>query len=97
MYRIFCMPDNSALSKDEKAVGMRVTSPESGDLSQSSTYLMFSASRFQAAHSAVTQRSLEMATRDFKLSSTEGSPDDTGLMPAISEAPEPTSVSILDR
>lgn len=97
IYRIFCMPASSEPSKAAKMAGIRVTSPDSAGRCQSSTYLMFSASRFQAAHRAVTQRSLDAPTRALSCSTTRPSPEPTGLRLAISDAPDPTSDSILER
>ncbi len=97
MYRIFCIPLSSAPSKAAKLAGILVTSRLSGDRFQSSTYLMFSASLFHAAQSAVTHLSRATPTRVLTRSSSAASPLPTGEIEAMSDAPLPTIASILDR
>src|SRR3954466_7026388 len=97
MYRIFCMPLKSAPSKDAKLEGIFVTSLRSGERFQSSTNLMFSASRFHAAQRAVTHRSLATLTKVFNRSTSAASPCLTGAIDASSEAPDPTTASIFAR
>jgi hypothetical protein len=91
------MPLRSAPSNAAKLVGILVTSRLSGDRFQSSTYLIFSASLFHAAQSAVTHLSLETPTNVLTRSTSATSPLPTGVMEAMSEAPLPTRASILDK
>src|SRR5216117_2084620 len=97
MYRIFCIPASKVPSNAAKLWGIRVTPPESGDRCQSSTNLIFSASLFHAAQSAVTHLSLDAPTSVFRRSRIAPSPRDAGPILAISDAPEPTSANILER
>ena len=91
------MPVNRALSKDLKLAGILVISFLSGDLLQSSTYLIFSESLFHALHTALAHRSLAEPTSALRRSSTAPSPRATGSKLAMSQAPEPTTASALDK
>src|SRR5688572_20303017 len=68
IYRIFCMPERTALSKATNNPGIFVKSLLSESLLQSSRYLQFSASLFHAEHTARTHRSRAPLTSDFNLS-----------------------------